>query len=697
MSNAVVGALRVDLGLDSSAFTAGLRQARNSLQGVGKSMSAVGAQMSIAVTAPLTGFAGLTLRTAGDFEASMNRVQAALGATETEFLSLRQAARDMGATTQFSASEAANAIEILAKNGLSTADILGGALEASLTLAASAGTDMASAGDLATDVMLNFGKSAGDLRSVVDGVNGVLLASKFGIDDYRLALAQAGGVAGGFGVELEEFNAVIAATSSTFASGSDAGTSFKTFLQRLTPDSDNAAAAIEELGLEFFDAQGNMRSMAEIAQTLQDGLAGLSEEAQADALGTIFGTDAIRTAIGLMREGADGIRELDERISQASASEQAEARMKGLNGTLKQLRSAFEELQLAIADSGLLEAFTQLVLKAADLARAAGDLDPKLLKAGVAIAGVAAVIGPVLIPLGLLVTAFGALSAPVLAVIAGITALTAAAVAFSPELTAAKDAVLTFAANVRETVLSLAQTIIDAFAELPAKMVQIGKDILDGLWKGLQQKYQDVKDGITGFAGGIVDGVKAKLGIQSPSKVFHEIGVNIMEGLGIGIADAGEKVGDHVDGVFGGIQSQVKSMISGILKGTTSLRDGIRNILGGVADRLFDKGLSSLFSLIPGFAVGTPYAPGGLAVVGERGPELVNLPKGSKVIPNSRLREMPERTPAHIEMSASQLTLTDDGRIMATVRAEVQQGSAATRAKVTRDLRHQPKGQTGRA
>jgi TP901 family phage tail tape measure protein len=294
---------------------------------------------------------------AADFEAAMNRVRAALTASDEETAALAAKARELGETTQFSASEAADAIEMLAKNGLSAAQILGGGLENSLLLAASAGTDLASAGDLITDVMLNFGKGADELGAAADGVTGVLLASKFGFDDYRLALAQAGGVAGGLGVELEDFNAVIAATSPAFGSGSDAGTSFKTFLQRLVPQSKKAAAAMHNLGLDFFNADGGMKSMAEIAGELQDGLSGLSEEARNEALSTIFGTDAMRTAIGLMREGEEGVRRLEATIAGASAAEQASARMKGFWGMIREVRSVLESLAISIGDT-LLPALT---------------------------------------------------------------------------------------------------------------------------------------------------------------------------------------------------------------------------------------------------------------------------------------------------------------------------------------------------
>lgn len=403
----VIGDLRAILGLDSSSFQSGMAQARATLQSVGKDMRRIGAGMSAAISAPLGAMGVSVVKTAGSFEASMNRVQAATGASASEFDALSKAAREMGATTQFTASQAADAIEVLAKNGLDSSQILGGALEASMLLAASAGTDLASAGDVATDVMLQFGKEAKDLTGLVDGMNGTLLESKFGFEDYRLALGQAGGVAGGIGVSFEDFNATIAGTSALFASGSDAGTSFKTFLQRLVPASGPAAEKMKELNLEFFDAQGNMKSMAEIAQELQDGMSGLTDEARNDAMSTIFGTDAIRTAIGLMNQGAAGIDDLKKKIAEASAEEQAAARLKGFNGELRKLQSAFEALQLAIADSGLLATVTDLVRRLTGFVSELAKSRPELLKWGTIIAAIAVAMGPLLIGFGALLAGLG--------------------------------------------------------------------------------------------------------------------------------------------------------------------------------------------------------------------------------------------------------------------------------------------------
>jgi TP901 family phage tail tape measure protein len=307
------------------------------------------------VLAPLAG--GLAVKevftAAADFQASMNRVRAALQTTGPEFAELSALAKEMGRTTQFSANESALAIEMLGKNGLNTSQILGGALKTSMEIAAASGSDLSSSADVVTDVMSNFKLEAKDLGSVANGLTGVLLQSKFGFEDYRLALGQAGGVAGGVGVTMADFNSTIAATSSAFASGSDAGTSFKTFLARLVPASKPAAAAMKKLGLEFFDKNRKMKSMGEIAQELQEGLKGLSDEARNEALQDIFGTDAIRTAFGLAQQGLAGMERIQGKIGDASAKAQADARMEGFWGEWKKTLSALEGLNIELGTSGL--------------------------------------------------------------------------------------------------------------------------------------------------------------------------------------------------------------------------------------------------------------------------------------------------------------------------------------------------------
>ncbi|WMS42288.1 phage tail tape measure protein [Acuticoccus sp. MNP-M23] len=297
---------------------------------------------------------------AGSFEASMNRLQANLSSTTSDMAVMSKMGRQLGRDTQFSATEAANAMEMLAKNGLNFAQITGGATAASLNLAAATGSTLSDAADLATDVMANFNKTAGEMPGVADQLVGATIRSKFSFNDFVLAVGQAGGVAGQVGVELEDFVATIAATSSAFKSGSDAGTSYKTFLSRLNPESKEAAEMMEQYGLSFFNASGEMKSMEEIAQSLQDGLGDLSEEAKIDATKTIFGIDAMRTALAMSKLGAEGIREMKSEIGDVSAEEIAAARMKGWEGAVKRFRSAMEDVGISLGNT-LLPGLTALL------------------------------------------------------------------------------------------------------------------------------------------------------------------------------------------------------------------------------------------------------------------------------------------------------------------------------------------------
>jgi TP901 family phage tail tape measure protein len=466
---AVIGALRAVLGMDTVAFEEGIGRARKEMSGFNRTMQAaardlekVGRTMTAAITAPLAAFGALSLRSAANFEEGMGRVQAATGATAKEFEALTAKAREIGATTQFSASEAASAIEALAKNGLNVTQIMAGAADATVALAAANGAQLAPAADVVTDVMNQFGIKAEQLGSVIDTVTGTLVASKFGFDDYRLAIGQAGGVAGKVGVSFEDFNAALALTSSSFASGSDAGTSFKTFLTKMVPVSDDAARTMKSLGLSFFDSTGNMVTMEEAARRLQTAFKGLNDTSRIGAATKIFGTDSMRTALALADAGAEGIRRMQAEIAKVSATDQAAVRMKGFNGALRELRAAVEALQIAIGNSGLLQWATDLVKALSSLIQRLAAVNPELLKWGTIAGGVAAAMGPLALAAGVLTSGLGKLlltvvrlapaMAPLLVALgplagtAGLLALAAGgAVLFADKIALSRDGVVTLA------------------------------------------------------------------------------------------------------------------------------------------------------------------------------------------------------------------------------------------------------------
>ncbi len=214
-------------------------------------------------------------------------------------------------------------------------------------------------------------------------------------------------------MSFDDFTGTIAAVASGFQSGSDAGTSLKTFIQSLVPASDNAAAAMEAIGFSAYDAAGNMKSMEDIAQNLQDGLAGLSEEQKNYTLKTIFGSDASRIA-GLMAEqGAKGIKKMKDTIANTDAEEQAKIRMDNLSGSWEKLMGTVDVIAVnvgAALGDYLRPAIDATTAALEDLTAWWGTLSPGMQDV---IIGVGAVVG-VMAGLAFAVGAVGLVLGPIL-------------------------------------------------------------------------------------------------------------------------------------------------------------------------------------------------------------------------------------------------------------------------------------------
>ena len=350
------------------------------LRSLGPVTSLIGTGIKVAAgvgVGALVGF-GLALvdsvNKAADMEQGIADIAAVMGLAKSEIGPLSTLIQNLGLDPKLkvNATEAADAIEMLAKNGLSMSEIIGGAARQTVLLSNATGGDFATAANIATDVMALFGIKAENMQRAVNGITGVTIASKFGVDDYRLALAQAGGVAATVGVGFEDFNTVIAAISPSFASGSDAGTSFKTVLQRLIPQSQDAEEAMKQLGLmtedgknKFFDASGQMRSMGEISGLLNVALGGLSDEQKNQALSTIFGTDAMRAAAAMANFSEVQFDDLKATIGKTDAEEQAKTRMDTLRGSLEILTGVFDSIKLMIGEK-FLPVFKKLVDKVSE-------------------------------------------------------------------------------------------------------------------------------------------------------------------------------------------------------------------------------------------------------------------------------------------------------------------------------------------
>lgn len=340
------------------------------------------------------------------FEHAVDQVGAVANATEKEMADLGKTALRIGKETAFSATESAQAMEILAAAGVSVEDILGGAADAAVALAAAGGTDLKTAADAAATSMAVWNLQASDMTDVVNRLAGAANVSRFGVEDMSGAIAMGGGAAASAGVEFGDFAAAIAATASSFSSGSDAGTSFKQFLNGLTPNAITAKDAMRDLGLitaegknQFFDAAGQLKSMAEITQILHEATAGLTEEQKAQALETIFGSDAMRTAAAISKLTGDEFQVMSDKMKNTDAQEVAAKRMGNLKGSTEQLMGGLETLQIQIG-TALMPVLVQLVKFLTDEALPAFEKIFNFLKENEAVAiGVATAIGVLAIAL----------------------------------------------------------------------------------------------------------------------------------------------------------------------------------------------------------------------------------------------------------------------------------------------------------
>jgi TP901 family phage tail tape measure protein len=306
---------------------------------------------------------GKAISASMNFEKSMSGLRAATGASAASMEALRESALKVGEDTSFSATQAVEAQTALAKAGVSTADILGGALAGAASLAAAGQLEMGDAAEVAATAMTQFKLAGQDVPHIAD-----LLAAGAGkaqgeVRDLAAALNQSGLVAAQTGLTIEETTGGLAAFASAGLLGSDAGTSFKTMLQRLNPQSDEAAALMDELGLRAYDAQGTFVGLSEYAGQLQNALGGMSAEQRNAAMNTLFGSDAVRAAAVLYEQGARGVEDWEEAVADAGfASRTAATMTDNLAGDLERLGGSIETalIENGTAGNAVLREMVQL-------------------------------------------------------------------------------------------------------------------------------------------------------------------------------------------------------------------------------------------------------------------------------------------------------------------------------------------------
>lgn len=392
MANFNLGTLNYTIGADLSQLERDLDRASKKMQGIGRSMSRVGRTLTRNVTLPVVAMGGAALKTAGDFEEAMNKVAALAGIAADDsseaFQAISEEARRLGKETEFSANEAAQAFGIFAQKGFEVQQMLG-AVAPTLDLASAAGTDLASAAELASDVMNSFGKTADDIPDIADKITQAFTSSGASFDSIKKSLEFVAPTAQQVGVSMEEALSALSALGDVGIRSSKAGTALNAMLTQMVKKSD-------KLGVAVLNAQGEMRPLVDIFADIE--AKGLSFAQVLDILG-IRGNRAFAT---LEKDGARAFKAFESQMASADgqASKVATTMRQGLNFELKQLASSLQDLAISIADSGLRDFAAGLVKDVRLLANRIGKLNPAILKTAAVVAGAAAAIGPLLVGMG---------------------------------------------------------------------------------------------------------------------------------------------------------------------------------------------------------------------------------------------------------------------------------------------------------
>ena len=405
-----VGTLNAYLKLDSTQFTAALLESQAKTQefsasivASGKVVSSFGSKLMLGITAPLTVMGGVAVKTAASFDDSMRQVQAVTGATGDQFEMLRQQAIDLGADTAWSASESASAMKYLGMAGLTVNEVYE-ATPQMLSLASAGVMDLATAADIATNVLSGFNLKVADLAHVSDVLAQASRSSNTSVEQLGSAMAYVGPVASAANQSIEMTTAAIQVMSNAGIQGTMAGTALRGALTSLMTPTSEARDILASYGITAAEVNPEINSLSEIIDVL--GNSGISS---ADAM-ALFGDRAGPGMLTLLAAGSQTIDEYTAALEDCDgvAQEMAETMEGGAGGAFRKLEGQVETLSITFGDL-LSDAIMPVVVAIGDMADWLSHLDKGTQRVIVVTAMFAAGLGPALWAVGSLASGVGAL------------------------------------------------------------------------------------------------------------------------------------------------------------------------------------------------------------------------------------------------------------------------------------------------
>lgn len=348
MASNVDGTLKFDTKIDESGFNDGTQSIGNSAK---KGMSIV-TKAFAAGTAAISAGGLAVIKMGSDFEAQMSRVKAISGATQEDFQKLRDQALQLGADTSFSASQAAEGMENLAAAGFSVTETME-AMPGLLDLAAASGEDLSASSDIAASAIRGFGLEASEAAHVADVLAANANMTNSSVAQTGEALKYIAPVARAAGISLEETSAAIGLMANAGIQGSQAGTTLRGALSRLSKPTDDMCQVMDKLGLEFYDNEGKMKSLHDQIEMLQKATKGMTDEQRNNALVTLYGQESLSGMLALINEGPDSLDKLTKSFQECDgiAKETAATMQDNFQGAFEQMTGSLETLAIRLYDS----------------------------------------------------------------------------------------------------------------------------------------------------------------------------------------------------------------------------------------------------------------------------------------------------------------------------------------------------------
>ena len=618
-----------------------------SMQKMASSAQSAGMAMTLGITVPLVAAGKQAIKAGMQFQQGMANIQAVTDATSEEMGKFSGLVKEMASTTPYGIGDVTKAIEDLSKAGLTTTQIIEGGLYGALTLAAAGEIELEEAANLAARALITFKNDGLSVADAADILVGAANKSTTSVGEIGSSFEMVSVVAANAGLTMKDTATALAVFAQNGMAGSDAGTSLKTMLMNLTPQSAKATKYMKELGIitadganQFYDASGKMKDMAGIAEIMQNSFKGLNDEQRIHYMRTIFGQDAIRGATVLYKEGADGIRLMASAIESVDAKKVAETKWATLSTKIQIFKNNLELLSSEIftrfepAMSKIVDGATKMV----DVFRKA----PKGLQNFIlGLLGILAVAGPLLLIFGTVAGAIanistllggigigsaGALASvlgPVLLVVAGVELL----IATFKKLWTDSEQFRENAKKLGSAIADLGKSIFDMFKPIVEVLWNVGKGFAEGIMPHIEKLMNDILPPLTNIVQTVSDKFKdvaEKLGLTSD-------GIERLQG-------AGKTLGD----VLGTMAETATKPLQGLLTIIDAILNGLKWIeqnSGGITSRehyyrslavtsqskaATQKAVSDWSSRFTGQAMGGINRQG-TTLVGEAGPELLTV------------------------------------------------------------------------